>query len=121
MAAEKSEEILQRQATITQAQAEKTALAKVPDGKIVSIEILKEEAKLFWSLVIKTPKAKNLTAVHVDAKSGKSVSFATDTSAAQDAKMKTIAHTSKDDFTTRKCCWRNDSCCDHRGRCCPGG
>jgi uncharacterized membrane protein YkoI len=64
---------LQAQAKITKAQAEKTALAKVPNGKIKSGELEKEHGKLVWSFDISTPHSKNITEVQVDAKTGKIV------------------------------------------------
>jgi uncharacterized membrane protein YkoI len=64
---------LQAEAKITQAAAEKTALAKVPNGKIKSSELEREHGKLVWSFDISTPHSKNITEVQVDAKTGKIV------------------------------------------------
>lgn len=58
---------------MTQAAAQKTALAKVPNGKIKSGELEKEHGKLVWSFDISMPHSKNITEVQVDAKTGKIV------------------------------------------------
>jgi uncharacterized membrane protein YkoI len=65
---------LQAEAKVTQAAAQKTALAKVPNGKIKSSELEREHGKLVWSFDISTPGSKNVTEVQVDAKTGKIVS-----------------------------------------------
>ena len=62
---------LQAEAKVTQAAAEKTALAKVPNGKIKSGELERERGKLVWSFDISMPHSKNITEVQVDAKTGK--------------------------------------------------
>jgi len=64
---------LQREAKVTEAAAQKTALAKVPRGKIKSSELEREHGKLVWSFDIATPSSKNITEVQVDAKTGKIV------------------------------------------------
>ena len=65
---------LKSKAKITQKEAEKTALAKVPGGSIKDAELEKEHGKLIWSFDISTPDSKNITEVQVDAKSGAIVS-----------------------------------------------
>jgi uncharacterized membrane protein YkoI len=70
-AGKETEAPLQAQARITKAEAEKTALAKVPNGKIESGELEKEHGKLVWSFDISTPHSKNITEMQVDAKTGK--------------------------------------------------
>jgi uncharacterized membrane protein YkoI len=72
-AGEETETLLQAQARITKAEAEKTALAKVPNGTIKSGELEKEHGKLVWSFDVSTPHSKNITEVQVDAKTGKIV------------------------------------------------
>ncbi|PYK40424.1 MAG: hypothetical protein DME49_00525 [Verrucomicrobia bacterium] len=81
--AAQSEAELIAQAKITKSQAEKTALAKVPRGKIQSAEIEKEHHALVWSFDIVRPESKDITEVLVNAKTGKIVSFSTETPAAQ--------------------------------------
>jgi uncharacterized membrane protein YkoI len=78
-AAEETQAELKTQAKITQAEAEKTALAKVPSGKIKTAELEKEHGKLIWSFDISMPKSKNITEIQVDAKTGKIVSTQTET------------------------------------------
>src|SRR6266436_8391920 len=73
-AAEETQAALKAQAKITEAEAEKTALGKVPDGKIKAAELEKEHGKLIWSFDISMPKSRNITEVQVDAKTGKIVS-----------------------------------------------
>jgi type II secretory pathway pseudopilin PulG len=73
-AAEETQAALKAQAKITQAEAERTALAKVPGGKIKAAELEREHGKLIWSFDISLPKSKNITEVQVDAKTGKIVS-----------------------------------------------
>jgi uncharacterized membrane protein YkoI len=72
-AAQETQAQLQAEAKVTQAAAEKTALAKVPNGKIKSGELEKEHGKLVWSFDISTPHSRNITEVQVDAKTGKIV------------------------------------------------
>jgi uncharacterized membrane protein YkoI len=70
---------LQTEAKVTQAAAEKTALAKVPNGKIKSGELEREHGKLVWSFDISVPHSKNITEVQVDAKTGKITAVAIET------------------------------------------
>ena len=78
-AADESQAALKAQAKVTQEEAAKTALAKVPNGKIESAELEKEHGKLVWSFDISMPKSKNITEVQVDAKTGKIVSTQVET------------------------------------------
>jgi len=61
---------LSGEAKITRAQAEQTALAKVPGGTIKEGELEKEKGKLIWSFDIATPGTKDITEVAVDAVTG---------------------------------------------------
>ena len=79
LAAEETDAQLQAQAKITKAEAEKTALAKVPKGTISASELEKEHGKLIWSFDIAMPHSKNITEVQVDAKSGKIVAAEVET------------------------------------------
>lgn len=78
-AAEETQAVLKAQAKITQAQAERTALTKVPGGKVKAAELEKEHGKLIWSFDISMPKSRNITEVQVDAKTGKIVSTQVET------------------------------------------
>jgi uncharacterized membrane protein YkoI len=82
-AAEESRAALMAQAKVTEAGAQKTALARVPGGSVKSSELEKERGKLIWSFDISTPKSRNITEVQVDAKTGKIVSTQTETPADQ--------------------------------------
>ena len=78
-AAEESQAALKAEAKITEAQAEKTALARVAGGKIKSSELEREHGKLIWSFDISQPKPRNIREVQVDAKTGMIASEATET------------------------------------------
>jgi uncharacterized membrane protein YkoI len=66
------------QAKISKEQAEKIALARVPDGTINSAELETEHGKLIWSFDISRPKTANITEIQVDAKKGEIVSEQTE-------------------------------------------
>jgi hypothetical protein len=70
---------LRTQANVTKAEAQKTALAKVPNGKVTAAELEKERGKLIWSFDIAMPHSKNITEVQVDAKTGKIASVQVET------------------------------------------
>jgi len=82
-AAEPSQASLMAQATITQAAAEKTALAKVPMGTVKSAELENEHGALVWSFDIATPKSANIHEILVNAKTGKIVYTEIETPKAQ--------------------------------------
>ena len=64
---------LQSQATISRAQAEKIALARVPGGTIREGEIEKEKGKIIWSFDVAAPGTTDITEVQVDAINGQIV------------------------------------------------
>jgi uncharacterized membrane protein YkoI len=70
---------LRAEAKVSKADAEKTALGKVPNGTIKESELEKEHGKLVWSFDISTPHSKNITEVQVDAKTGKITAVAIET------------------------------------------
>ena len=76
---EEHEGKLAAQAKVTRAEAERTALAKVPGGTIKEGGLEKEKGKLIWSFDIATPGTKNITEVAVDAITGALVSVDTET------------------------------------------
>ena len=82
-AAEPSHASLMAQAKITQAAAEKIALAKVPTGTVKSAELENERGALVWSFDIATPKSANINEIQVDAKTGKIVRTEIETPKAQ--------------------------------------
>ena len=65
---------LESQAKISRADAERTALARVPGGTIKEGGLEKEKGKLVWSFDIAKPGDKNITEIHVDALTGAIVS-----------------------------------------------
>jgi uncharacterized membrane protein YkoI len=85
--AKATEAQLEAQARITKAEAEKTALDKVPGGTIKEAEIEKEKGKLIWSFDIATPGTKDITEVNVDAMTGAVVNVSKE-SAADEKKEK---------------------------------
>ena len=88
---------LKKEAKITKEQATKTALAKVPGGKVKEAELEREDGNLVWSFDIATPGTKDITEVQVDAKSGQVVSqkkeSAADEAAEKSAEKKKAATT----------------------------
>ncbi len=79
-AADEADANLAAQAKITQEEAVKTALAKVPNGKVQATELEEEHGKLIWSCDIAAPGSKNITEVQVDAKTGAVISVQVETS-----------------------------------------
>ena len=69
------------QAKISRADAERTALAKVPNGTVKEGELEKEDGKLIWSFDIAMPESKDITEVAVDAITGAVVSVENETPA----------------------------------------
>ena len=57
-------------AKVSKEDAQKTALAKVPNGTIKEAELEKENGKLIWSFDVATPGTKDITEVNVDAITG---------------------------------------------------
>ena len=82
-AAEPSQAELMAQTKITQAAAEKIALAKVPSGTVKSAELEQEHGALVWSFDIATPKSANIHEILVNAKTGKIVYTEIETPRAQ--------------------------------------
>ena len=66
---------LQAQAKISKADAQATALSKVPNGTVKECELEKEHGKLIWSLELNTPDSKDITEVNVDAITGQVVNI----------------------------------------------
>lgn len=61
---------LMAEAKISQDDAQKTALAQVPNGTIKEGELEKEHGKLQWSFDVATPGTTGITEVNVDAITG---------------------------------------------------
>ena len=79
VAAEETKAHLLTEALVSKSDAEKTALEKVPDGRVESAELEKENGKLVWSFDIAKPNTKNITEVQVDAKNGQIAAVAEET------------------------------------------
>ena len=79
---------LQKQAKVTKAQATKTALERVPNGKVKEAELENEHGKLVWSFDIGTPGTKDITEVQVDAIDGSVVSEEKESPKAEKAEKK---------------------------------
>lgn len=65
---------LMAEAKVSKADAEQTALAKVPNGTVKEGELEKEHGKLQWSFDVATPDSKDITEVSVDAITGDVIS-----------------------------------------------
>jgi uncharacterized membrane protein YkoI len=78
---------LMAEAKVSKDDAEKTALAKVPNGTIKESELEKEKGKLQWSFDVATPDSKDITEVNVDALTGDVISVEKE-SAENEAKEK---------------------------------
>ncbi len=68
---------------ISQADAEKIALSKVPGGIVETAKLETESKKKIWSVDVKMPKSKNITEVHIDALTGNVMSVQIETPAQQ--------------------------------------
>ena len=79
---------LQAQAKLSRGDAEKIALAKVPDGTIKEGELEKEKGKIIWSFDIATPGTKDITEVNVDALSGEIVAVEHESKASEEKEKK---------------------------------
>jgi two-component system sensor histidine kinase QseC len=74
-ATEKSQAELQAQAKISKAQAQQTALARVPNGTVNTCELEEEKGKLVYSFDITNPGAREITEVLVDAMTGEVIAI----------------------------------------------
>ena len=86
---------LEAEAKVSKADAERTALAQVPGGKIKEGELEKEKGKLIWSFDIATPGTKDITEVQVDAINGGIVSKTIESAAEQEKEKKEEAREKK--------------------------
>lgn len=65
-----TESAMLAKAKISKADAEKTAMAKVPNGTIKESELEDEDGKLVWSFDFATPGSKDITEIQIDAMTG---------------------------------------------------
>jgi uncharacterized membrane protein YkoI len=70
---------LEGQARISKPEAQKIAVARVPNGTIKEGELEKEKGRLIWSFDIATPDSKDITEVQVDAQTGQVVAVEKET------------------------------------------
>jgi Peptidase propeptide and YPEB domain len=71
LAASATDEALSAQAKVSETDARRTALAKVPGGAVQSSELEREHGRLIWSFDIGSPRSSQITEVNVDAVTGK--------------------------------------------------
>jgi uncharacterized membrane protein YkoI len=90
-AADPSPSDLRAQAKVTEAQATATALAKLPQGKVKSAELEKENGKLVWSFDIAQPRVRGVTEIQIDAITGATVSRKKETPAEEAREAKAEA------------------------------
>ncbi len=86
---------LQAEAKVSKADAENTALAKVPGGTIKESSLEREKGKLIYSFDIASPGTKDITEVNVDAITGEVVAVDKETPAQQEAEKKADAKEKK--------------------------
>ncbi len=91
VASPNEEAALTKEAKISKADAEKTALAKVRNGSIKSGEIEREHGKLVWSFDLTQPRMKGVTEIQVDAITGRIASRKRETPAQEAAEAKAEA------------------------------
>ena len=77
--ATENETKLMSEAKVSKADAQKTALARVPNGTVKEGELEKEHGKLIWSFDISTPDSKDIQEVAVDALTGMVIAVETET------------------------------------------
>jgi uncharacterized membrane protein YkoI len=94
---EESQAQLKAEAKVSQADAERTALAKAPGGTIKEGGLEREKGKLIWSFDIATPGTKDITEVAVDAMTGEVLAVDKETPSQQEAETKADAKKSKQD------------------------
>lgn len=70
---------LPAQVKITREQAQQTALAQAPGGRVRQTELDDDQGELIWAFDIVTPGSTNLTEITVDAVTGGVISVATET------------------------------------------
>jgi len=80
-----NEASLKAQAKVSKADAAKSALAVVPNGKIKSSWIENEDGKILWSFAVVTPGSRKITEVGVNALTGKVVSTGLEDPSAKNA------------------------------------
>jgi uncharacterized membrane protein YkoI len=72
-----------RKPKISQSEAERTALAQVPQGTVRGAELEREHGRLIWSFDIAIPNSQDIKEVQIDANNGAVVAIETETQAEQ--------------------------------------
>ena len=78
-------EALKQISSISEQEAVRIAVSKVPGGTVESAKLEKEGKNLLWSVDVKMPNSRNITEVHIEAKTGKVMSVQVETPAQQAA------------------------------------
>lgn len=86
---------LQAHAKVSQEQATKTALSRVPDAKVESSELEREHGKLIWSFDLARTGKPGVTEIQVDAITGKIVSMKKESAAHEAAETRKEAQEKK--------------------------
>ena len=93
---------LVKEAKITEETAAATAQKAVPNGKISSVELEKENGKFIYSYDVRLPGKSGIEEVHVDAMTGELLSNIHETPAAEKAEKAKEAKEAKDAKTAAK-------------------
>ncbi len=91
----KEEAALRAQAKVSEEAARATALTAVPNAKVKSSEIEKENGKLIWSFDLSVPGKKGIEEVNVDAVTGKVIAKEHEDAKAERAEAAADANASK--------------------------
>jgi len=86
---------LVKQATVSEPMAAKTAIARVPKGRIQAVELEAENGRLIYSYEIKVAGRKGIEEVNVNAKTGAVVSTEHETPATEKREAKEEAKSPK--------------------------
>ena len=77
-----------KQATVSEADAAKTAAARVPNGRIQAVELEAENGRLIYSYEIKVPGHSGIEEINVNAKTGEVVNTEHETPASERGEAK---------------------------------
>jgi uncharacterized membrane protein YkoI len=82
-ASKSSQALLQSRAKVSQVDAIKVALARIPNGTVKDTELEEENGRLIWSFDFATPGTGDITEVQIDAITGLLVTVEVENSAQQ--------------------------------------
>ena len=83
IAADRNAQAAEPRTKVSRAAAEKIALARVPGGKTISGNLERANGRAVWSFDISMPDSKDITEVHIDARTGAVVAVNIETPAQQ--------------------------------------